>query len=154
MCQNHVKKAGELLMKKILFAVLMSSFCFASEISYEKSENIVIDKQNKLMWQDDIEITQYLETFTTAKVYCDLLILNGYIDWRVPSIQEIQKIVDVSNKNALNKNFKFIKPNTYGTKTVFKSDVEYRWAIDFKSGKIITDKKTNKNYIRCVRDSK
>ena len=118
----------------------------------EKSTNIVIDSQNNLMWQDNIEVTEYLETAITAKVYCENIVLNGYIDWRVPTINEIINIIDLNEKNAINKKFKFVNPNLYSTSSTFIEDTESLWAIDFKSGAIITDKKRNENYIRCIRD--
>ena len=121
-------------------------------LEYEKSTNIVIDSQNNLMWQDNIEVTEYLETAITAKVYCENIVLNGYIDWRVPTINEIINIIDLNEKNAINKKFKFVNPNLYSTSSTFIEDTESLWAIDFKSGAIITDKKRNENYIRCIRD--
>jgi len=137
-------------MKYILLIICIFSSLHALE--YEKSNNIVIDKQNNLMWQDNDEVTEYLETAITAKVYCENIILNGYIDWRVPTINELINIIDVNEKNAINKNFKFIKANLYSTNSIFMEDNEFLWAVDFKTGAIITDEKTDENYIRCVRD--
>jgi len=138
-------------MKYILLIICIFSSMQAFE--YEKSNNIVIDKQNNLMWQDNDEVTEYLETAITAKVYCENIILNGYIDWRVPTINELINIIDVNEKNAINKNFQFIKPNFYSTNSSFIEDDELLWAVDFKSGIITTDEKTDENYIRCVRDT-
>lgn len=137
-------------MKYLLLIICIFSSMQALE--YEKSNNIVIDKQNNLMWQDNNEVTEYLETAITAKVYCENIVLNGYIDWRVPSINEIINVIDVNEKNAINKNFKFVKPNVYSTNSSFKEDKELLWVVDFKTGKIATDEKRNENYIRCVRD--
>jgi hypothetical protein len=141
-------------MRVFILCFILTTLSFSSQIEYEKSINIVTDHTNNMIWQDDIEVTQYLETYTTAKVYCDTLILNGYIDWRVPTIKELQKIVDVKNTNALNKAFKYIKPQYYTTTTLFKNDEAVAWVIDFKFGKTIRDKKINQKYIRCVRDIK
>jgi len=137
-------------MKSLLLIICI--FSSMSALEYEKSNNIVIDKQNNLMWQDNSEVTDYLETAITAKVYCENIVLNGYIDWRVPSINEIINIIDVTEKNAINKNFKFVKPNLYSTTSSFQDDIELLWAVDFKTGKILTDEKIDENYIRCVRD--
>ena len=133
-------------MKYIFFIICIFS------LEYEKSNNIVIDKQNKLMWQDNSEVTEYLETAITAKVYCENIVLNGYIDWRVPSINEMINIIDVNEKNAIHKKFKFVKPNIYSTYSTFEDDMDLLWAVDFKTGIITTDEKTDENYIRCVRD--
>ena len=136
---------------KYIFLIICI-FSSMQALEYEKSKNIVIDKQNNLMWQDNAEVTVYLETATTAKVYCENIILNGYIDWRVPSINEMINIIDVNEKNAINKNFKFIKPNLYSTNSSFRDDDDFLWAVDFKSGIITTDEKSDENYIRCIRD--
>ena len=141
-------------MRVFILCFVLSTFCFSSNPQYEKSINIVTDHTNKLMWQDNIEVTQYLENYTTSKVYCDTLILNGYIDWRMPSIKELQKIVDLNKKNSIDQNFKFVMPNYYNTTTSFQKDDTYQWVVDFKSGKTITNKKRDKNYVRCVRDIK
>ncbi len=137
-------------MKYILLIICIFSSMHAFE--YEKSKNIVIDKQNNLIWQDNDEVTQYLETSITAKVYCENIVLNGYIDWRVPTINEMINIIDVKEKNAINNNFKYVQPNLYTTSSFFQEDDELLWAVDFKSGVITTDKKRNENYIRCIRD--
>lgn len=141
-------------MKKLLLILALTTYSFSSSLKYEKSLNIVTDATNKLMWQDDNEVTQYLETFTTAKVYCDILVLNGYIDWRVPTIKEIQDIVDVRRKNSIDKNFQFLQQKIYTTQSEFKDDDSFIWAIDFASGKTLMVKKNQAHYIRCIRDIK
>lgn len=141
-------------MKKLLCVIFSLGVSYASSINYEKSNNIVIDDKNKIMWQDNTEVTNYLETLTSAKVYCNILVLNGYIDWKMPTIKEMQNIVDVSERRSIDKNFKYLKPNIYITNTVFKNNENEIWAIDFSNGKTILVSKTKKNYIRCVRDIK
>lgn len=136
---------------KYLFLIVFI-FSFIEAIDYEKSTNIVIDKKHNLMWQDNNEVTQYLETFITAKVYCETMILNGYIDWRVPTINELLNIIDVEEKNAIDKNFRYVKPNFYSTSSTFKENREFVWGVDFEMGRITKKKKTDENYIRCVRD--
>ena len=81
------------------------------------------------MWQDNSEVTEYLETAITAKVYCENIILNGYIDWRVPSVNEIINIIDVNEKNAINKKFNYVKANFYSTSSSFKNDSELKLDI-------------------------
>jgi len=137
-------------MKIVLFIVLI--FSTLTAIEYEKSANIVSDKKHKLMWQDDEEVLEYLETYISAEVYCDNLILNGYIDWRVPSLNEMIYILDVSEKRAINKKFQYVKSDFYGTKSSFVEDDFYLWGIDFKTGIIKQGEKTKESYTRCVRD--
>ena len=138
--------------------LILNLFCilsiFASTIEYEKSINIVTDHTNQLMWQDNNEVIEYQENYTTSQVYCDTLILNGYIDWRVPSIKELQMIVDLTNENSINENFKFIISKYYNTVTQFEGDKTSHWVVDFKSGKTLYDFKKDLKHVRCVRDVK
>jgi len=136
---------------KYLFCVVC--FILSLEASeFEKSINIVTDTKHNVMWQDNQEVTEYLETFTTAEVYCETMVLNGYTDWRVPSIYELISIIDVNENNAINKKFKFINPNIYNTNTTFLENDEDFMTVDFSSGIILKEKKMNENYIRCIRD--
>lgn len=139
-----------------IFISIFLLFCLsnASSLQYEKTKNIVIDTRENIMWQDNTDVINFLETFTSGKVYCDILVLNGYIDWRKPTIKELQSIVDVHRKNSINKNFKYVEKKIYLTNTTFKNDVNKVWAIDFKNGKTLLVKKDEKNFLRCVRDIK
>ena len=137
-------------MKYLLCLLFISYTLNASE--YIKYDNIVIDETNKLMWQDNIEVIEYLENFTTAPVYCENIVLNGYIDWRVPSINELVKIIDVDEKKAINKKFRYIKPTLYGTVSTFATNENRMWKVDFKTGQVKVDEKSKESYIRCVRD--
>ena len=139
-------------MKKVLYSLLIVCLSYGSSLKYEKSINIVTDNEKKLIWQDNSEVVEYLETFHSAKIYCELLVLNGYIDWRVPDIKEIRDILDVGEKRSINQKFQYVNPNIYITKTTFKNDDTFTWAVNFQDGKILTVEKSIKNHIRCVRD--
>lgn len=139
-------------MKYIFILIYLFSILEASE--FEKSKNIVIENSKKIMWQDNHEVMEYLETSITAKVYCENIILNGYIDWRVPTIDELINIIDLKQNNSINSMFKYVNPNFYATSSSFVDDDTLLWGVDFKTGMIKTDSKENENYIRCVRDIK
>ena len=137
-------------MKYIFFVLYL--FSTINALEFEKSKNIVTDTTNAIMWQDNNEVTEYLETSITAKVYCENIILNGYIDWRVPTINELITIIDLTQNNSIHKLFKYVKPNIYSTSSSFIEDDSLLWGVDFKTGSILRDDKENENYIRCVRD--
>jgi hypothetical protein len=136
---------------KYLFLVLCF-FLFVDADEYTSSLNIVTDTERNIMWQDNREVTEYLETFITAEVYCDSIVLSGYIDWRVPTIYELLNIIEVNEKNAVHKAFKYVSKGTYNTSSTFIENSESFLGVDFTTGKILNDKKMNENYIRCVRD--
>jgi len=139
---------------RYLFLFFISfHFLFSSE--FKKIQNVVIDKKQNIMWQDNLESTEYLEDITLAKTYCDNLILNGYIDWKMASVKQLQNIVDITKKDIAIKNeFKFTTPTKYWTKTPFVDDKNKYWYIDFKTAEIAYSDMENRYTIRCIRDIK
>lgn len=120
-----------------------------------KKINIVVDEEKNIMWQDNTESINHKENFTMAKVYCETLILNGYIDWRVPTIKELLSLIDVKNKKAaIIKEFEYTQSDIYYSSTKSIQQKNNYWFVDFASGVINTIDKKEKIYIRCVRDIK
>jgi hypothetical protein len=59
---------------------------------YTVGSGTVLDNETGLMWQHP-----YLDgsrTWRNALVYCEELSVGGYSDWRLPSIKELQTLVD------------------------------------------------------------
>ncbi len=122
---------------------------------FEKKINIVIDTKQNIMWQDNSESKEYFETITMAKVYCETLILNGYIDWKMANIKQLQSIIDVtSEKLSIKKPFKYIKADKYWSSTQNISQKDNYWFVDFKNGKVNSDSKNIEHMVRCLRDIK
>ena len=138
-------------MKLFLLCVLFTVTIWAD--GFINKENIVIDSTNHLMWQDDQENIDHKENHIMTQIYCDDLILNGYINWRVPTLKEFLSIVDVKNKKiAIDKTFQFVKQFEYFSNTQFVHNTNQFWSIDFATGAIKTEDKNKENYVRCVRD--
>lgn len=136
--------------KSILFLLFITQVVLYAE--FIKSTKAVFDTKQNLMWQDDEEVL-IQEDITMAKVYCETLILNGYNDWYLPSIKQLQWIIDIENKNGfIRKEFQYFKEDKYWTNTPFVQDDTLFWFVDFKSGKSNFMDKQTQNYIRCVRD--
>jgi len=120
---------------------------------FEKRVKSVIDKSTNIMWQDDKEVTQYLENITFAKLYCEELVLNGYIDWKLPSIKQLQSILDVTQKApTINQEFKYSSKNNYWSNTSFVTDEQNYWSVDFKTGITSNAEETNTYNVRCIRE--
>jgi len=138
-------------MKFLLYFILIPIVLFAN--NFEKSENIVVDKINNMMWQDNLESTQYIENFTMAKTYCEDLILNGYINWELATIKQLQTIIDVTKKDvAIKKEFQYTTATPYWSKTPYAKDKNKFWFVDFKTGSVNFESKNKKFTLRCVRD--
>ncbi|MEA3314762.1 MAG: DUF1566 domain-containing protein [Campylobacterota bacterium] len=143
------------MIKYIVLFFLTLSMINAEEKNqdnYVKSENIVINIDKKLMWQDNPDTLVYTSNWTLAKEYCKTLSLNGYTDWKLPSIKVLQEIVDISKFDpAINENFKHTQPSSYWSSS---ADMKYKnnaWYVGFKTGATFKDSKDYNCYVRCVR---
>ena len=137
-------------MKNLFVCLLFLSSLSAG--NFLKSDNVVIDLEKNVMWQDDIEATQYTETWGMAKEYCKSLTLSGYTDWKLPTIKELQTIVNIKKKDlAIYAQFKYAQPSSYWSNTqdiINKSD---SWYVGFKTGATFKDSKDYECYVRCIR---
>jgi predicted ATPase len=138
--------------KSFLFFIIVVSI-FAND--FEKSLNIVTDKTTNIMWQDNLESTQYLENITMAKTYCENLILNGYIDWKMATIKQLQTILDITNKNTtIKKEFQYTTQSKYWSKSNYIVNKNQFWYIDFKTGIVNFSTRDNQYTVRCIREFK
>lgn len=138
-------------MKVFIFLALSVSFIWGS--NFFKSDNIVVDIEKNLMWQDNEEVKLYKSNWSLAKEYCKSLTLNGYIDWRLPTIKELQTIVEVkNNKPALNEQFKFCQNTSYWSNTQDIKNKNYAWYVGFETGATFLGSKDYDCYVRCIRE--
>jgi len=59
---------------------------------FTASEDVVADSLSQRTWQKGIASSDL--TWEAAQQYCESLELGGYDDWRLPSLKELQTIVD------------------------------------------------------------
>lgn len=130
------------MIKKFLFSVLSVTLLSASD-------TVTI---GGLEWQDTNEAKSIEKSWKDARSYCEHLSLAGKDDWRLPSIKELQSIVDISRyKPAIKSNFKNVASEEYWSSSVDVSAAKYAWFVGFKSGFTYYGSKTAGNYVRCVR---
>jgi hypothetical protein len=116
----------------------------------------VIDNMTNLMWQDDIN---KINSFNNANTYCDGLLLDGYDDWRMPTIYELSNILSyrrlISGWISSN-SFKNHKKNKYWSSTPTTGILgnTKAWYVDFDdlNGSVYYTDKMTLIYTRCVRD--
>lgn len=136
-----------------IFQVLILFYGISFGSNFFKSENVVLDIDKNLMWQDDEDVTLFKSNWTLAKEYCQSLTLNGYIDWRLPTIKELQTIVDVTKKNpAINEQFKFCQTTSYWSNNQDIKNQSYAWYVGFETGAVFIGSKDYDCFVRCVRE--
>jgi len=115
------------------------------------AEDVVLDTTTSLLWQDAIDNKGLSMTYFEAQDYCSKLEVKQYKDFRLPSLRELQSIVDYTKyKPAALSGFKYVDNETYWTTTPFADDGSEVWTINFKKGEIAVKGKHYSRNVRCV----
>jgi len=125
--------------------------------SFYKNGATVTDPVHKLLWQDSKDNIILRGSQDSANKYCDSLTQNGHTNWRLPTKDEYQYIIDTTiktEKPKINKAFHFILPTGYWTtsRTWMKNFGRYGYYVLFSSGSIYYENRSYKKFYRCVRD--
>ena len=122
----------------------------------DATAEIVSDTQTGLQWQDDSDTKDYTRDWQSAIAYCEALdttATSGYDDWRLPNVNELYSIVDMSIYDpALSGIFENIASSRYWSSTTYEDDHEYAWYVYFLNGVMYDRNKDSNRYVRCVRD--
>ena len=141
-------------MKYFFLIILLFSLSFSISLKRNSSSKVVIDRTNKLMWQDDISVVKTKKNHEDAISYCEELEYAGYTNWRIPTLDEFAIIVDKKNeKNYINRAFKYNVPDGYwALKAHWRTLWFYADYMHFVSGTPYYDSRHKTKYVRCVRD--
>lgn len=123
----------------------------------KKSGHYVIDKANKLMWQDNKITTKTILSQEKAVSYCKKLRLGGFKNWKTPSVEEYKTIIDKTRDDEImiDKTFKYILQEGYWTRDrTWRNFGIWGYYIYFKSGAAYYENRTYPKYVRCVREMK
>jgi hypothetical protein len=114
----------------------------------DNKDDTITDTDTGLIWQ--IEPPEKAMTWKEAIDYCENLRLDGYTNWRLPTITELKSLVDYSRYNPATK-----MPNTsssfYWSSTTGASNTPIAWGVDFYNGFDGYSNKSNSYYVRAVR---
>ena len=120
--------------------------------------DVVTDRATGLMWAADgneLGCNNGLQcNWVDAVNYARALTFAGFINWRLPNVNELASIIDHSQSSPAIDAVLF--PNTswdpYWTATSGGVLGFSGWAIDFIDGRIyLIDNKADLNHLRCVR---
>ena len=143
-------------MKKIITILfILNYFSFANYIT--DSQGTVLNTSTFLMWQDTTsdEITF---TWQESITHCEDSTTASYTNWRVPNINELITIIDLNKTNpAINSIFTNVQNNgKYWSSTTYAQPNEQTsaWYVNSRNGEVLTQTKTSKNNVRCVRNFK
>ena len=126
------------------FSILMAEFI--------KKDEVVRDTESALLWQDNSAVESTEVVYGGAKAYCKQLELAGHNDWRLPTVIELQSIVDLTRYDpAIKRGFHFTASESYWSSTLYADDADRAWDVNFKSGSTEHNRHSYDFYVRCVR---
>ena len=112
------------------------------------------DDQTGLIWQDNKEVAENNLNHDEAKKYCQDLEVDGFTDWRLPTVREAYTIIDLTqNRPALKNGFEIRDDGRYWTSTLFvKNPEKEAWYISMSYGEAEPYNKSRIFHARCVRN--
>ncbi len=117
------------------------------------NDEAVMDYKTGLEWERSTNATR--RTWDEASTYCTNLLFGGYIDWRLPTVNELFGLADTTQSNPslpLLNPFINVYTSKYWTSTVANTtDPGYFWYISFDHGSGDYLYRNNLLYVRCVR---
>ncbi|MEI6806062.1 MAG: DUF1566 domain-containing protein, partial [Myxococcaceae bacterium] len=125
------------------------------------SAGTVADYVTNLIWQKVAPTTggpnsNGLYPPSSAKTYCSSLNLGGFSSgWRLPTIRELQTLVDYSNNYATlmmdTTVFSGEQPNRFWSSTPLAGNPSSAWIVHFNYGDVYANDVSNAYSVRCVR---
>ena len=111
------------------------------------------DDKTGLIWQDNKEVAENNLSYDEAKKYCQDLKVDGFTDWRLPTVREVYTIVNLTrNRPALKNGFEIRDDGRYWTSTLFvKNPEKEAWYISMSYGEAEPYSKSRIFHARCVR---
>ncbi len=113
-----------------------------------------IDEKTGLIWQDNPQIPTELD-YLEAQKYCRDLTLDGFSDWRLPTIRELATIIDLKTyRPALKKGFDMRLEERFWSDTTDAANPRNAWVVSFSYGEIESYPRSREYHVRCVRGQK
>lgn len=154
------------MLQKLLLSTMLTISLFGVEIVINKTQElykkspfvrdsakeIVTNTKTGLIWQDDASVKSVTKDWSDAKRYCKNLNFAGYSDWFLPTISQLESLVDTKRYNpSIKKEFKNIISSFYWSSSSDVSISNGAWGVGFKGGNSYYGSKTDSNYVRCAR---
>ncbi len=123
-----------------------------ADSNFTKYQDIVIDNNLGLIWQDNIDITNGIKTWPEANATCANLTLYNKNDWRLPTVHELFFLVKKGDSYSSIDDAFYYNISEYFWTSAINNTLEAIY-IDFEDMNMDKEGKYNKKYVRCVRSN-
>lgn len=118
----------------------------------QKSRATWYDDQTGLEWQ---MVSPGEMSWSHAREYAAGLSLDGKLDWRLPSLMELESLLDRSRyRPEMREEVPFRDHRSYWSSTTFAQDTRTAWIVMFDGAYVLSYYKKNLYFVRCVRGEK
>ncbi len=130
-----------------------TSNCPRFEVLADWNNEAVLDKETGLVWELSPSTTTF--TWKNALIYCNQLRISGRMGWRLPTIQEVDSLVDTSVAPPgptlpAGHPFSNVQSSYYWSATALASLSGEAWCVSFSYGGV-TNAGGFSLYVWCVR---
>ena len=118
---------------------------------HRNTSGTVKDNYTGLIWQKGRSSAKM--TWSSAASYCRDLSLDGYSDWRLPTKRELYYLADRTRRDpAVDTAYFDENGNWYWSASEYKNNSSGAWLVRFGHGSDNWIGKSDKDYVRCVRE--
>jgi formylglycine-generating enzyme required for sulfatase activity len=121
-----------------------------------------LDSQNPTTWEDPKTGLEWQcqspgeMTWHKAQNYARSLSLDGKNDWRLPSLVELESLLDRTKSRpegrpVMREEVPFRDELSYWSSTTFELDTKNAWIVMFDGAYLLSYYKSNLYHVRCVR---
>jgi len=114
----------------------------------EKEDGTIFDTNTNLLWQQSPSDKRF--TWKEANKYCESLTLAGYNDWRLPTVEELESLINNKYKPTTDPILK-CKLSYYWSSSTHVLGPGYAWIVHFYDGFVFHDSKGYAFSVRAVR---
>ena len=130
------------------FTLILILSIYVNGADFIQETNSVIDVKHKLQWQDTKAIQGLNEIYKMSRGYCESLKLDGYDDWRLPTVKEL---LVLANSKELQQSFIYLEKKVFWSVEDDKDDDVNSICVYSGNGHISSNDKCDSNYAICVR---
>ena len=114
----------------------------------DKEDGTIFDTTTNLFWQKESSNKVFI--WMRAKMYCESLTLAGYNDWRLPTREELESLINRKYCPTIDPIFE-CKLLYYWSSSTNVSYPYYACVVNFHVGDVYSVHKTGAYYVRAVR---